>query len=491
MGLCYHPASFWKDPPISMQMHDFNRIKALVVGDVMVDRYWRGDTARISPEAPVPIVRVTGCEDRVGGAGNVAMNLASLGVQTRLIGLCGADEAGAVLGTRLRAAGIDPCLQEVAGCPTITKLRVLSRHQQLLRLDFESRYPDEAGHGILKPFNDSLRQVDIVVLSDYGKGSLSQAPALIRAARAAGIPVLVDPKGTDFERYRGATAITPNLHEFLSVAGSGPAPVDLIAAGDDWCRRLDLERLVVTRGEDGISLFDGAGGHEWLPARARDVFDVTGAGDTVIAVLAAGRAAGMAWPDAAALANVAAGWAVGRLGTVAISAAQLREAAGVSRDGDGGMTTEPDLVQRVACARANGERIVMTNGCFDVLHPGHIRYLREARALGDRLIVAVNDDDSVRRLKGAQRPVNPLSDRVAMLSALDCVDWVVGFSEDTPVRLIAAIKPDVLVKGGDYGIEAIAGADEVRAAGGEVRVLPFLPGYSTTGLLERLRRGEG
>lgn len=275
---------------------------------------------------------------------------------------------------------------------------MLSRHQQLLRLDFESRYPDEAGHGILKPFNDSLRQVDIVVLSDYGKGSLSQAPALIRAARAAGIPVLVDPK----ERISSAIAArrpSRPISMSFSVAGSGPVPVDLIAAGDDWCRRLDLERLVVTRGEDGISLFDGAGGHERLPARARDVFDVTGAGDTVIAVLAAGRAAGMAWPDAAALANVAAGWAVGRLGTVAISAAQLREAAGVSRDGDGGMTTEPDLVQRVACARANGERIVMTNGCFDVLHPGHIRYLREARALGDRLIVAVNDDDSVRRLK--------------------------------------------------------------------------------------------
>ncbi|MFZ5533298.1 MAG: bifunctional D-glycero-beta-D-manno-heptose-7-phosphate kinase/D-glycero-beta-D-manno-heptose 1-phosphate adenylyltransferase HldE [Pseudomonadota bacterium] len=474
-----------------MQNYDFTNINALVVGDVMIDRYWQGDTVRISPEAPVPIVRVTGCEDRVGGAANVAMNLASLGVQTRLMGLCGADEAGAVLAAQLQVAGIDTHLQEVPGCPTITKLRVLSRHQQLLRLDFESHYPDDAARGMLASFNDLLRRVDIVILSDYGKGSLSQAPALISAARAAGIPVLVDPKGADFERYRGATAITPNLHEFLAVAESRQAPTDLAAAGDAWCRKLGLERLVVTRGEEGISLFDGVGGHEHLPARARDVFDVTGAGDTVIAVLAAARAAGMAWTDAAALANVAAGWAVGRLGTVAIGAAELREAVGVSKNGDSGMMTEQDLLQRVACARAKGERIVMTNGCFDMLHPGHIRYLREARALGDRLIVAVNDDDSVRRLKGPQRPVNPLPDRAAMLSALDCVDWVVGFSEDTPARLIGAVQPDVLVKGGDYAVNEIAGGDQVRAGGGEVRVLPFVPGYSTTGLLERVRRGEG
>ena len=473
-----------------MQAYDFEGLKALVAGDVMLDRYWQGETGRISPEAPVPIVRVTGTEDRVGGAGNVAVNLSALGVRTHLLGLCGADETAAVLRERLRMAGVDADLHPVAGCPTITKLRVLSRHQQLLRLDFESHYADEAGLELIAPFRALVAEMDVVVLSDYGKGSLGRAAALIEAARTVGVPVLVDPKGNDFERYRGATAITPNLHEFLAIAGSRQAPTDLAAAGDEWCRRLDLERLIVTRGEEGISLFDGAGGHDHLPARARDVFDVTGAGDTVIAVLAACRARGVAWQEAAALANVAAGWVVGRLGTVAISAAQLRRAAGDVADEQRGALEASALIEAAERARAKGERIVMTNGCFDVLHPGHIRYLEQARALGDRLIVAVNDDDSVRRLKGSNRPINPLADRMAMLAALTCVDWVAAFSEETPARLIGAVKPDVLVKGGDYAIDEIAGGDQVRAGGGEVRVLPFLPGYSTTGLLERVRRGE-
>lgn len=490
MGLCYDPATFRRRPNI-IHMYDFKGLKALVAGDVMLDRYWQGDTVRISPEAPVPVVRVTGTEDRVGGAGNVALNLAALGIQTYLVGLCGDDEAAERLRAQLSAAGVDAHLSVVPNCPTITKLRILSRHQQLLRLDFETPFPDQAGNDVLEAFAALLEGIDVLVLSDYGKGTLRQAPALIAAARAAGIPVLVDPKGNDFGRYRGATALTPNLNEFLAVAGSGPVPVDLAAAGDEWCRKLDLERLIVTRGEEGISLFDGTGGHDHLPARARDVFDVTGAGDTVIAVLAACRARGVAWQEAAALANVAAGWVVGCLGTVAISAAQLRQAAGESADEHRGVFEASALIDAAKRARAKGERIVMTNGCFDVLHPGHIRYLEQARALGDRLIVAVNDDDSVRRLKGPQRPINPLADRMAMLAALTCVDWVVSFSEDTPARLIGAVKPDVLVKGGDYAIDEIAGGDQVRAGGGEVRVLPFLPGYSTTGLLERVRRGEG
>lgn len=490
MGLCYDPGTFRRRPNL-IHMYDFKGLKALVAGDVMLDRYWQGDTARISPEAPVPVVHVRGTEDRVGGAGNVALNLAALGVRTRLAGLCGDDEAAERLRAELSAAGVDAHLRVVPDCPTITKLRILSRHQQLLRLDFETPFPDHAGNDLVEGFAALLEGIDVLVLSDYGKGTLRQAPALIAAARAAGIPVLVDPKGNDFERYRGATAMTPNLNEFLAVAGPRQTPATFAAAGDAWCRRLDLERLIVTRGEEGISLFDGAGGHQHLPARARDVFDVTGAGDTVIAVLAACCARGVAWPDAAALANVAAGWVVGRLGTVAISAAQLREAASEVPEEPHGVLEESALIVAVERARAKGERIVMTNGCFDVLHPGHVRYLDQARALGDRLVVAVNDDASVRRLKGAQRPINPLADRMAMLAALTCVDWVVAFSEDTPARLIGAVEPDVLVKGGDYALDDIAGGDQVRASGGEVRVLPFVTGYSTTGLLERMRRGKG
>lgn len=477
---------------MSIQIPDFKGLKALVAGDVMLDRYWHGDTARISPEAPVPIVRVDSREERPGGAGNVAVNLAALGVETRLLGLCGEDDAAHALRALLETAGVAAHLLAVPGLPTITKLRVMSRHQQLLRLDFEQLFPDQAAARLAESFAVHLEGVDVVVLSDYGKGTLGQVQTLIGAARAARIPVLVDPKGTDFNRYRGASALTPNLGEFLAVAGPCPAPADLAQAGNAWCRKLALDRLVITRSEQGISLFDAVTSHVHLPAQAREVFDVTGAGDTVIAVLAAARARGLEWPAAAALANVAASWVVGKLGTVAISAVELRQAVGEANGESHGVMDEPALLAAVTRARAAGERVVMTNGCFDVLHPGHIRYLRQARALGDRLIVAVNDDASVRRLKGADRPVNALADRMALLAALDGVDWVVPFGEDTPERLIGAVVPDVLVKGGDYTVQQIAGAGCVQAAGGEVCVLPFVAGYSTTSLLDRVRkRGDG
>jgi D-beta-D-heptose 7-phosphate kinase/D-beta-D-heptose 1-phosphate adenosyltransferase len=477
---------------MSIQIPDFKGLKALVAGDVMLDRYWHGDTARISPEAPVPIVRVDSREERPGGAGNVAVNLAALGIETRLLGLCGEDDAAHALCALLETAGVAAHLLAVPGLPTITKLRVMSRHQQLLRLDFEQLFPDQAAARLAESFAAHLEGVDVVVLSDYGKGTLGQVQTLIGAARAARIPVLVDPKGTDFNRYRGASALTPNLGEFLAVAGPCPAPADLAQAGNAWCRKLALDRLVITRSEQGISLFDAVTSHVHLPAQAREVFDVTGAGDTVIAVLAAARARGLEWPAAAALANVAASWVVGKLGTVAISAVELRQAVGEANGESHGVMDEPALLAAVTRARAAGKRVVMTNGCFDVLHPGHIRYLRQARALGDRLIVAVNDDASVRRLKGADRPVNALADRMALLAALDGVDWVVPFGEDTPERLIGAVVPDVLVKGGDYTVQQIAGAGCVQAAGGEVRVLPFVAGYSTTSLLDRVRkRGDG
>ncbi|MGB7289681.1 MAG: D-glycero-beta-D-manno-heptose-7-phosphate kinase, partial [Candidatus Macondimonas sp.] len=294
----------------------------------MLDRYWHGDTARISPEAPVPIVRVDGREERPGGAGNVAVNLAALGVETRLLALCGEDDAAHALCALLETAGVAAHLLAVPGLPTITKLRVMSRHQQLLRLDFEELFPNQAAARLAESFAAHLEGVDVVVLSDYGKGTLGHVQTLIGAARAARIPVLVDPKGTDFNRYRGASALTPNLGEFLAVAGPCPTSADLIQAGNAWCRKLELDRLVITRSEQGISLFDAVTSHVHLPAQAREVFDVTGAGDTVIAVLAAARARGLEWPAAAALANVAASWVVGKLGTVAISAVELRQAVG-------------------------------------------------------------------------------------------------------------------------------------------------------------------
>lgn len=463
---------------------DFSGTRVLVAGDVMLDRYWSGSTDRVSPEAPVPVVRIAGAQDRAGGAGNVALNLAALGVTTSLAGICGADGEGRALGAALEAAGIDARLRMIEGLATITKLRVLSRHQQLIRLDFEAPDAHYDCRELEGAYRDALRGADVVVLSDYAKGSLSDAPALIKAARQAGKPVLVDPKGRDFRRYAGASLLTPNRGEFEAVVGPCRDETEFRERAEALRRELKLDALLVTRSEQGMTLF--AGDHEvvHLPTHAREVFDVTGAGDTVIATLAAALAAGQSFADAAALANVAAGVVVGKLGAATVTPAELHFALHGEVDG---VLDEVALAAAMTVARERGERVVMTNGCFDILHAGHVAYLRAARALGDRLVVAVNDDDSVRRLKGEGRPVNGLADRMAVLSGLGAVDWVVPFSEDTPERLICSLLPDLLVKGGDYRPEDVAGADCVIRNGGEVRILEYIDGRSTSGVIERIR----
>ncbi|HET6655895.1 MAG TPA: bifunctional D-glycero-beta-D-manno-heptose-7-phosphate kinase/D-glycero-beta-D-manno-heptose 1-phosphate adenylyltransferase HldE [Gammaproteobacteria bacterium] len=475
---------------MTLHIPDFSAARILVAGDVMLDRYWSGATRRISPEAPVPVVRVDGSEERPGGAGNVAANLALLAATATLLGVTGDDEAAAALNELLTGRGIQARLTPQPGVHTVTKLRVLSRHQQLLRVDFENEQL-AAPPQFNEHFQAALADHAVVVLSDYGKGTLAQVGAMIEAARAAGKPVLVDPKGADFERYRGATAITPNLTEFEAVVGACRTEADIETRGEHLRAALELQALVVTRGEDGMTLIEAGRPPLHLPTHAREVADVTGAGDTVIALLAAGVAAGLALADATALANLGAGLVVAKLGAAGVTPAELRRALHDHYDSpDAGALDEAALLDAVAQARGRSERIVMTNGCFDILHPGHVTYLRKARALGDRLIVAVNDDASVQRLKGAGRPVNALEDRIAMLAALEMVDWVVSFSEDTPARLIGRVLPDVLVKGGDYKPEEIAGYEAVVANGGEVRVVDFVPGYSTTALLEAVSKGR-
>ncbi len=469
---------------------DFSQAAVLVVGDLMLDRYWHGPASRISPEAPVPVVHVREVEERPGGAGNVALNLASLGVDVRLVALTGDDEAATVLAEKLGAAGVDCRFQRCPQHPTVTKLRVLSRHQQLIRLDFEQPFAPDDAQALVATAEAALDGVGAVILSDYGKGALGAVDRLIQAARARGLPVLVDPKGSDFGRYRGATCITPNLAEFEQVVGSCPDEATLVARGQRLMEALALEALLVTRGEQGMTLLRPGRPEFHLPTQAREVYDVTGAGDTVISVLAAALAAGEPWEAATALANLAAGLVVGKLGTATVSVPELRRAVHEMSDSGGGVVNEEQLLLAVADARAHGERIVMTNGCFDILHAGHVAYLEAARRLGDRLVVAVNDDDSVRRLKGAGRPINPLERRMAVLAGLASVDWVVPFSEDTPERLICRVRPDVLVKGGDYRPEDIAGGDCVRAAGGEVRVLGFEDGCSTSAIIRAIRAQE-
>lgn len=451
----------------------------------MLDRYWTGATRRISPEAPVPVVHVQRIEDRPGGAANVALNLAALGCRTALIGVTGADEAGDRLAAGLAEAGIDSRIQRRSDLPTITKLRVLSHHQQLIRLDFEESLAPSGEDPLPGMVTAALEAADLLVLSDYAKGTLASPQRLIASARALGRPVLVDPKGRDFARYRGATLLTPNRSELESVVGHWADDAGLARLAEALRADLDLEALLVTLGERGMLLVRAGEAPLHLPTRAREVYDVTGAGDTVIAALAAALATGMGLADACGLANCAAGLAVGKLGTAGVSATELAQAY---RGGEWHtVLDQPALVAAVAAARAQGERVVMTNGCFDILHEGHVAYLQQARRLGDRLVVAVNDDESVRRLKGEGRPVNPLSARMAVLAGLASVDWVCPFSDDTPESLICRVGPDCLVKGGDYRPEEIAGAGCVRAAGGEVLVLPYLAGRSTSGIIGSIK----
>ena len=473
-----------------MRLPPFEHAHLLVIGDLMLDRYWHGATERISPEAPVPVVHVRGVEQRPGGAGNVALNLAALGAAPRLVGAIGDDGPGRDLDALLVSAGVSCRFQRQAGAATITKLRVISRNQQLIRLDFEDGFPGLSAGDLLPLCIPLLEESALLVLSDYGKGALREPQVLIDAARSRALPVLVDPKGRDFSIYRGATLITPNLAEFEAVVGVCRDPGDMVRRGEALLEDCGIDALLITRGADGMTLVQSGQQPMHLAARAREVFDVTGAGDTVVATLAAGLGAGLAMPQATALANLAAGIVVGKLGTATVTVAELRRALRDPDDGGRGVLSETELLAAVADARAHGERIVMTNGCFDLLHAGHVAYLEQARERGDRLVVAVNDDDSVRRLKGPGRPVTDLAQRMAVLSGLASVDWVVPFGEDTPARLIAAVLPDVLVKGGDYRPEQIAGHDVVLAHGGTVEVLDFLEGHSTTALLSRLQSGR-
>jgi D-beta-D-heptose 7-phosphate kinase/D-beta-D-heptose 1-phosphate adenosyltransferase len=468
---------------VTIPIPDFSELRVLVAGDAMLDEYWFGDTGRISPEAPVPVVMTRASEQRPGGAANVALNLAALGARTTLVSIVGNDERGKHLSHLLERSGVRCRFVRSPSLPTVHKLRVLARNQQLIRLDSEQSLAPAASD-LGRVFADALAHADVVVLSDYAKGTLALVADLIARARHAGLPVLVDPKGRDFARYRGATLLTPNQSEFEAVAGGWADERDFLRLGAALRAELDLEALLVTRGERGMALFVEREPPVVLPAEAREVFDVTGAGDTVIALMGAALGAGLEAAQAAELANLAAGLVVAKIGVASVTRAELRLALHRRGSGGRGLVGQDELAELVREARARGERIVMTNGCFDILHAGHVSYLEEAKSLGDRLIVAVNDDASVTRLKGPKRPITTLEDRMAVLAGLAAVDWVVPFADDTPAALIGRVLPDVLVKGGDYRPDEIAGAEAVIRNGGEVRVVSLKEGRSTSKLID-------
>jgi D-beta-D-heptose 7-phosphate kinase/D-beta-D-heptose 1-phosphate adenosyltransferase len=470
----------------------FAQLKVLVVGDLMLDRYILGEVDRISPEAPVPVLRHAQHYERAGGAANVAMNLAGLGCQAVLAGFWGEDSDQAELAKLLDAAAIDTVGVVTTRQPTISKTRIVGRRQQLLRLDIESKDAPSAQdqQRLRERVEQLVSKAHAVVLSDYAKGAVSEelCGVVIRAARAASVPVLVDPKSADFSKYSGATMVCPNLNELAAATGVGTQDLEaLLKAGEAQRVAHDMTYLCVTMSEKGIRVLS-EGGSYYSPARAREVYDVSGAGDTVIATLAAALAGGLKVETAVELANLAAGIVVGKMGTVPIAqheiVAALTPSSGI-RGSDKVLNGER-LAKRVAEWRAAGETIVFTNGCFDLLHVGHVMLLEACRRFGSKLVLGLNSDRSVHRLKGPTRPVVGEGERARVMAALAAVDAVVVFGEDTPIELIRAVKPDVLVKGGDYSIETVVGHEDVIAAGGRVEIVPIVEGFSTTNIVKKL-----
>ncbi len=474
----------------------FGRVRVLVVGDLMLDRYILGDVDRISPEAPVPVLRHVQRYERAGGAANVAMNLAGLGCEAVLAGFWGEDAEKRELETFLSAAKVDTVGVVTGSLPTISKTRIVGRTQQLLRLDIESRerYSDEDCARLIERAEGLAAKVHAVVLSDYAKGALSAelCERVIRAARSGGVPVLADPKTPDLSKYSGATVVCPNLHELEVATGVSAHEIGaLLKAGEAQRREHGLRYLAVTMSERGIRLLSEAGEFH-SPARAREVFDVSGAGDTVIATMAAGMAAGLQMETAVELANLAAGIVVGKVGTAPIAHHELTALLTPSK----GISDAEKILDRARVAarvrewRAAGETVVFTNGCFDLLHVGHVTLLEDCRRFGSKVVLGLNTDASVQRLKGPSRPVVSEADRARVMAALGAVDAVTFFDEDTPIELIRALEPDVLVKGGDYNVETVVGHEIVLAAGGRVEIVPTVEGFSTTGIVRKLTAGR-
>ena len=477
----------------SIESLGLSRVACL--GDLMLDRFVYGRVERTSPEAPVPILRTDHDDHMLGGAGNVVRNLVSLGAHATLLSVVGDDEVGRRLTSMVgREERVEPHLLVERGRPSTEKTRFVAGGQQLLRTDSETTeaISQRSAESLLGLARDAFAACDVVVLSDYAKGVLTPdlVRQLIEAARSVGRPVVVDPKGRDFARYAGATVLTPNRAELGFAAGESLATDEAIVAA---CRALiarhRLGAILVTRSRDGMTIVSSDGRVAHLAAAAREVFDVSGAGDTVVATLAAALGQSADLIAAAQLANAAAGVAVGKAGTAAVHAADLLRAvrAGDLSASEAKIMPLGAALEAVAGWRARGQRIGFTNGCFDLLHPGHISLLRQARQTADRLVVGLNSDASVRRLKGEGRPVQGEAARAQVLASLETVDLVVIFAEDTPVRLIEALRPDCLVKGSDYTIDEVVGADIVQGYGGTVIIAQNEPGYSTTGTIRRLR----
>jgi len=473
-------------------------IRALVVGDLMLDEYLWGKTERISPEAPVQVVDVMREDLRLGGAGNVVNNLVALGCNVSVCSVIGADDNGSLLMQTFTGMGVDnDGLFEDPDRRTGKKTRVMAAHQQIVRIDRESKeaLAPSFEEKIVAWLKENARNFNVLVVSDYLKGVLTPTiiAVIVTLGKELKIPVVVDPKGSDYTKYSGATILTPNKKE--AEQASGISIVDeatLNMAATKLLTNLNLSALLITRSEAGMSLFRSDSDPLHIPTVAREVYDVTGAGDTVLAVLSLGLAAGLSLDDAARLANTAAGIVVAKLGTSTLKPAEILDEIGRGhRDSDNKIKNLDVLVEIISAEKSRGKKIVFTNGCFDLLHVGHVKYLQKARSFGDLLILGLNSDASIKRLKGDKRPLIGEEERAHILAALDCIDYVVVFDDDTPLTLIEALKPSILVKGGDYTLDGVVGREAVEAAGGRVELVQFVDGKSTTNIIGKILESYG
>ena len=461
----------------------------LVIGDVVLDKYIHGNVSRVSPEAPVPVLKPQSEEVRLGGAANVASNVSSLGSKVFLQGVVGKDDNAKELKALAKYKKIKSSFV-VSLSPTISKLRLLASKQQLIRIDSEEEFSEQDWKSTKINFNKNISstKATALIISDYGKGTLKDIPYLIKEAKKKGVFVLVDPKGQDFSKYKGASIITPNYSEFVTAVGKVSSDSDLTKKAKKLLSDLNLQALLITRGSEGMTLIQkNKSGikRDDFPTEAQDVFDVSGAGDTVIASLASAISSGFDLANSVKLANIAAGIVVGKSGTATPTLSELKNSFYSQ-----GNLSKAEVKKLCQQSQKDSMKVVFTNGCFDVLHAGHVTYLQAAKKLGDKLIVGLNSDSSVKKLKGKERPINSLEERMTILKALECVDWVVPFTEETPLNLIKYLKPNVLVKGADYKTKDIVGSNFVLKNEGEVKTIPLVKGLSTTKKIQKIKNNS-
>ena len=462
-----------------------NKTKILVIGDIILDEYWFGDSNRISPEAPIPVVDIKNKDFRLGGAGNVALNLSEINSNITLVSTIGKDLDGKVIEKILQKKKLKHYLKKISIGKSIKKLRIFSGHHQMIRLDFEN----ERKSYELKLDNKLKNEIDrskLILLSDYGKGTLLEIKKIIKYAKGKSKLIIIDPKGSDFNKYKHASILTPNMNEFIEVVGEVNNKTQLIQKARNLIQKNNLIGVLVTQGKNGMTLVtQGKAIHK--DSLTQNVYDVTGAGDTVIATFSAYLNSGKTYEESMEMANIAASRVIKKIGTATVNKKEIEEIYENRNKilNKKFYTSNSEILKKIQTIKSKNMKIVMTNGCFDIVHAGHIHLLENAKKLGDFMIVAINSDESVKVLKGKKRPVNKLSARIEMLKALSCVDLVIVFNELTPLKIIKMVSPDVLVKGGDYKIRDIVGADLIKAKKGKVKIIKIKKGYSTTKILQR------